>query len=73
MQTVSKAQFKAQALELFREVEEKKQPLIVTHAGKPVIKVVPYQEEDPIEALRGTVLFYKDPTQSVDEEWEVDK
>lgn len=65
-QTVSKSQFKAHALELLRMVEEQKQPLIITHAGKPVAKVIPFKEESDQEAilqsLRGSVLKYDDPT-----------
>ena len=73
MQTVSKAQFKAQLLGYLREVEEKKQPLIVTHAGKPVIKVVPYHEDPQaiLKSLRGTVTKYIDPDERVGvEDWE---
>ncbi len=75
-QTVSKSQFKAQALEYLREVEKGKHPLIITHAGKPVAKVIPYREESDSEAilksLRGTVLKYEDPTEPVGlEDWEV--
>ncbi len=76
MQTVSKSQFKAQALEFLRNVEEKKQPLIITHAGRPVVKVVPYNQKSDQEAilksLRGSVLKYEDPTEPVGlEDWEV--
>ncbi len=75
-QIVSKSQFKAKALEFFRQVEEKKEPLIITHAGKPVAKVMPYTEKSDQEAilksLRGTVKYYKDPDESVGlEDWEV--
>lgn len=67
LQTVSKSKFKAQALEYLREVEKQKQPLIITHAGKPVAKVIPYKEDVSQEAilksLRGTVLKYEDPTE----------
>lgn len=75
-QTVSKSQFKAQALEYLREVEKQKQPLIITHAGKPVAKVVPYKEEakteDILHSLRGSLVYYKDPTEPVGlEDWEV--
>lgn len=75
-QIVSKSLFKAQALEYLRLVEQQKQPLIITHAGKPVIKVTPYQEEsDPeaiLQSLRGTVLKYEDPTEpAIDpEDWD---
>lgn len=77
LQTVSKSQFKAQALEYLREVENQKTPLIITHAGKPVAKVIPYQEELGQEAilksLRGSVLKYEDPTEpAIDpEDWDM--
>lgn len=77
-QVVSKSQFKAQALEYLRGVEINKQPLIITHAGKPVAKVIPYKEEqesDPeaiLQSLRGTLIYYKDPDKPVGlEDWEM--
>ena len=76
-QMVSKAQFKSQALEFLRVVEKQKQPLVITHAGKPVVKVIPYQEKDRdeaiLESLRGSVLKYEDPDEpAIDlEDWEV--
>lgn len=71
LQTVSKAHFKAQALEYLRDVEKKKTPLIISHNGKPVIKVIPYSDEDLTKNLRGTVTYYKNPTAPVGEkDWE---
>ena len=76
-QVVSKSQFKAQALEYLRGVEIQKQPLVITHNGKPVIKVIPYNEESDQEAilksLRGSVLKYEDPTEpAIDpEDWDM--
>ncbi len=78
-QIVSKSQFKAQALEYLRQVEKQKQPLIITHAGKPVIEVTPYkakEEADPeaiLKSLRGTLVYYKDPNEPAisPDEWEV--
>lgn len=67
---VSKSQFKAQALQFLREVEKKKQPLIITHGGKPVAKIVPYGKENALASLRNSVISYKDPTKPVDECWE---
>lgn len=73
---VSKSQFKAQALEYLRDVEKLNQSLVITHEGKPVVKVIPYKEESDQEAilksLRGTVVKYEDPTEPVGlEDWEV--
>ena len=76
LQTVSKSKFKAQALEYLRLVQAQKQPLIITHAGKPVVEVVPYKEKSDAEAtlasLRGTLKYYKDPDEPVGlEDWEI--
>ena len=76
-QMVSKSQFKAQALEFLREVEKQQVPLIITHEGKPVVKVIPYKEDPKdqeaiLKSLRGSVLKYVDPTEPVGlEDWEV--
>lgn len=74
MQTVSKAQFKARALEFFRKVEETKEPLIVTDRGRPVIEINAYQEKVPsaLQKLRGTVIRFDDPTEPVEaQHWNV--
>lgn len=62
MQTVSKSQFKAKALEYFRKIEQSKQSLIITHEGKPVAKVSPYIEapEKILDSLRGAIITYDD-------------
>lgn len=76
-QFISKSQFKAQALEYLREVEKHKESLIITHAGKPVAKVIPFQEEDKDKTIRaslkGSVLYYKDPNEpAIDlEDWDM--
>lgn len=63
--TISKAQFKSQVLQYLREVEKKKQPLVITHAGKPVVQIVPYKQKVLLDSLRGTVLRYDEPTEPV--------
>ena len=40
---VSKSRFKAQALELFRQVEASGEPLVVTDHGRPPLEVRPYR------------------------------
>lgn len=73
-QLVSKSQFKAQVLEFLRNVEQEHKPLIITHAGKPVVKISPYSEDESalLKTLRNTVIRYSKPTESVDEAtWEV--
>lgn len=71
---VSKSQFKARALQYFREVEESGTDLVVTDHGRPVIKVAPYRSDaaELLRALRGSVVSYKDPTEPVGtDDWEI--
>jgi antitoxin (DNA-binding transcriptional repressor) of toxin-antitoxin stability system len=70
---VSKSQFKAKALELFRQVEASGNAVIVTDHGKPTIEVRRYlkSERSPLDILKGSVMEYTDPTEPVGEsDWE---
>jgi len=72
---VSKSRFKAQALELFRQVESSGEPLVVTDHGRPTLEVRPYRPvrpaADPLAELRGSVLRFDDPFAPVGEnDWE---
>ena len=70
---VSKSSFKERALEYLREVETTGKELIITDHGKPVLKLVRYNPDPKtaLEALRGSVIRYDDPTEPVGEEdWE---
>ena len=73
---VSKSRFKAQALELFRQVEASGEPLVITDHGRPTLEVRPYRsvrpDANPLEELRGSVLRFDDPFAPVGEnDWEV--
>lgn len=71
--SISKSQFKARALELFRQVERTGRPLVITDRGTPVLKLVPYQADprEALRALRDTVVRYEAPAQPVGEDdWE---
>jgi len=73
---VSKSQFKAHALELFRQIEASGEPLVVTDHGRPALEVRPYQPAadavaDPLSALLGSLLHYEEPCDPVAEgDWE---
>ena len=74
-QQVSKSRFKAQALQLFRQVEASGEPLVVTDHGRPTLEVRPYRparpDADPLAQLRGSVLRFDDPLAPVGEnDWE---
>ena len=65
---VSNTEFKAKTLEYLREVERSRCELIVSDKGRPVVRVVPYVGDPAavLEALRGSVLRYEDPTEPVE-------
>lgn len=69
---VSKTEFKAKALEYFRQVEASGESVVVTDHGKPTLEVRPFREADrkPLDILAGSVLRYEDPTEPVDVDWE---
>jgi hypothetical protein len=70
---VSKSQFKAKALEFFRQVEASGESLVVTDHGQPKLEVRPYKSlsRSPLEVLRGSVLRYDNPLAPVGEDdWE---
>ena len=74
LQTISKSQFKPRVLEYLRMVEEKKKSIVITHMGKPVVEIIPFEQksdEDILEELKGSVISYKAPTESVGlSDWE---
>ena len=45
---VAAANFKANCLRLMDEVARERRPLIITKRGKPVAKLVPVEEQEPI-------------------------
>ena len=70
---VSKSEFKAKALEFFRQIETSGESVVVTDHGKPTLEVRTYRsnERDPLDVLRGSVVRYENPTEPVaDGEWE---
>lgn len=70
---VSKSEFKAKALELFRQVEASGESLIVTDHGKPTLEVRRYRglKRNPLDVLRGSAMRYDNPTDPIAiDDWE---
>lgn len=70
---VSKSQFKAQALEWFRQVETTGKALIVTDHGTPAVEVRKYQDKqrNSLDILNGSVAKYIDATAPIaTDDWE---
>ena len=73
--TVAAASFKARCLELMDRVRETRETYIVTKHGKPVAKLVPYDEAPArpfFGSMAGTVLKYERPFDPIDGEWDID-
>lgn len=71
MQTISASQFKAKCLALLDDVAESGGEITVTKRGRPVAKVVPF--EDPCDSLRGSVrqlVSDEELIAPIDVEWE---
>ena len=69
---LSKTHFKAQALEVMRNVEESGEPVIITSHGKKslILSQFSQSEQPPLEKLKGSVVSFEQPTQPVaDDEW----
>ncbi len=73
MQVISKTDFKAQALKVFRDIEKTGESRIITDRGKPTLEIRKLRESNksPLEVLKGTVVKFTNPTIPVsDDDWE---
>lgn len=71
-QVISKSELKSKILAYLRYVESNNLQLVITHAGRPVVKIIPYKKKPLLSSLRNTVLSYKNPTEPVGEnDWEI--
>jgi antitoxin (DNA-binding transcriptional repressor) of toxin-antitoxin stability system len=72
--TISKSKLKAKMLEIFRQLEASGEELMVTHDGKPVLKIVPLKQEATVVELfgdlQGRVTYLEDINQPTLAEWE---
>ena len=66
---ISKSEFKARALEVFREIERSGESRVITDHGKPTLEIRKLRQQDlsPLEVLQGTVLKFDAPTEPVAE------
>ena len=74
LKSVSKSQFKQKALEYLRKVEKNKKPIIITHFGEPIAKIIPYDDsiDDELMFLHDAIVSYDNLLEPVaNDEWEV--
>jgi prevent-host-death family protein len=68
-------EFKSKCLKLMDQVRDTHEEIVITKHGKPVVKVVPIEEEKSrplLGYLRRSVAIDGDITAPIDEVWEVD-
>ena len=69
---ISKSEFKAKALEIFRQIEATGESVIVTNHGKPALEVRPYRgtQRKPLKILRGSLARFDNPIKPIGtEDW----
>jgi prevent-host-death family protein len=73
---LSAAEFKAKCLKLMDAVNEHHVEIIITKYGKPVAKLVPYNDKKkatgPFGYLKNTVTVAGDITKPIDEIWNIE-
>ena len=73
MKSFSKSRFKAQALAIFREVEQSGKSVLITDRGRPVLTLAPFRPdpEGALRVLRESVTQYNAPFDPVgQDDWE---
>jgi len=62
-------QFKARCLAILDDVQRQRRAIVVTKRGKPVARVVPVEDADAGNSLRGSVLYEGDLVSPLSETW----
>src|SRR4030066_755875 len=69
---INPAKFKAKCLKLIDEVAATHEPLVISKRGKPLVKLVPIENEVPASMfgyMKGTVTLHGDIVAPLDEAW----
>ena len=70
---VPAGEFKARCLALLDEVSSRGETLIVTKRGKPVAKLVPFDETGASRDLIGSVVAEGDLLSPIDQPWDAER
>ena len=74
MQSISKSRLKATMLQVFREIEETGEELIVTHNRRPVLRIQSIRTRQPVDrvfdGLQGKVVYHGDINTPTIDEWD---
>jgi len=71
---ISAGQFKARCLRLMDEVRDRHEDIVITKRGKPVARLVPYDEKPlPIYGcMKGTITIIGDIVSPTGERWDAE-
>ena len=67
--TIPAGQFKARCLAILDDVRRRRRGIVVTKRGKPVARLVPVEDADAGDSLRGSVLYEGDLVSPLSEPW----
>lgn len=73
MKQMSKTDFKARALEVFREIEGTGEPVVITDRGRPTLEIRKLKQhgDSPLLVLKDSVVKYEAPTDPIaDDDWD---
>ena len=74
--TIPAGVFKTKCLQLMEEVHDKHIILVITKHGKPIARLVPIEDEEPVNffgRMRGTATINGDITAPIGEKWDADE
>jgi len=73
--SIPAGQFKAQCLKLMDDVQEQHREIVITKRGKPVAKLVPFEDKRPdiFGYMKGTVQILGDIVGPTGEIWDADR
>ena len=70
---ISKGKLKAKMLQIFREIEQSGEELIVTDNNRPVLRIQPFVQKRSVAEVfapyKGKAIFYEDPDTPTITEW----
>jgi antitoxin (DNA-binding transcriptional repressor) of toxin-antitoxin stability system len=73
MLMISKSKLKAQMLQIFRQIEETGEEVIVTDNNRPVLRIQPIVKKRSVEEVfgpyRGKVIYHEDINTPTTDEW----
>lgn len=71
--TIPAGKFKNSCLKIMDDVQRQGIAIVVTKRGKPIVKVIPFQDGKSARDLLGTIVFAADELHSTGESWKAGK